>query len=203
MTCGIYMIQNEVNHKIYVGQSLDVEHRWKVHKWSLNGNYHSSTHLQQAWDKYGENSFSFTLLLECEQSQLNTYEQYYILELMTYDRRVGYNSSYGGSAERLTEESKKKIGDANRGTNSTQYGKRLSPETCQKMSMSKTGGKNPKAVPIVQLTLEGDYVRTWECSMDVERELGFHHSNIIQCCRRNRHKHKGYKWCYLSDFNTP
>ena len=32
MTCGIYMIQNKINGKIYIGQAVDIEDRWKIHK---------------------------------------------------------------------------------------------------------------------------------------------------------------------------
>jgi len=32
MTCGIYKIENNINHKIYVGQSRNIERRWQKHK---------------------------------------------------------------------------------------------------------------------------------------------------------------------------
>ena len=44
MTCGIYMIQNLVNFKIYIGQSVDIERRWGEHKYELNGGYHHNKH---------------------------------------------------------------------------------------------------------------------------------------------------------------
>ena len=62
MTCGIYMILNKNNGKIYIGQSIDAEYRMKKHKQQLTGNYHSNTHLQRAWNKYGEDAFEFNLL---------------------------------------------------------------------------------------------------------------------------------------------
>ena len=89
MACGIYMILNKVNGKIYIGKAIDIERmRWEQHKRRLRDNKHDNKHLQNAWNKYGEINFEFSILLECEESQLNTYEQYYIFELMTYDRRV-------------------------------------------------------------------------------------------------------------------
>ena len=30
--CGIYKITNQVNSKIYIGQSKDIYRRWKEHK---------------------------------------------------------------------------------------------------------------------------------------------------------------------------
>lgn len=31
MTCGIYKIVNNINGKIYIGQSIDIERRWNAH----------------------------------------------------------------------------------------------------------------------------------------------------------------------------
>ena len=59
--CGIYCIFNKVNHKRYIGQSVDINARWSKHKKLLsrktyNGDNH---HLTNAWHKYGENNFDF------------------------------------------------------------------------------------------------------------------------------------------------
>ncbi len=133
MTCGIYMIQNKVNGKMYIGQAIDIEgDRWKTHRKELKGGYHGNKHLQNAWNKYGEASFEFSILLECEESQLNTFEEYYIFELMTYDPWVGYNKTYGGNSGRPTKETKRKFSEAKKG-------KTLSEETRKKMSEVKKG----------------------------------------------------------------
>jgi group I intron endonuclease len=31
MTCGVYSITNKNNGKIYIGASIDIEHRWREH----------------------------------------------------------------------------------------------------------------------------------------------------------------------------
>ena len=143
MICGIYMIQNKVNGKIYIGQAGDIKDRWKQHKSYLNGGYHVNKHLQRSWNKYGEESFEFSILLECEESQLNTYEQYYIFELMTYDSRVGYNKNYGGNSGRPTEEIRRKLSETKIGENNPNYGKPLSNETKRKLSEALKGENNP------------------------------------------------------------
>ena len=38
MTIGIYKIENKINKKIYVGQSINIEKRWKEHKYLLTIN---------------------------------------------------------------------------------------------------------------------------------------------------------------------
>ena len=53
-----------------------------------------------------------------------------------------------------------------------------------------------KSKPIIQLSLDGEFIRRWESAMDVEREKGYSHSNIAAACLG---KHKvicGYKWEY-------
>ena len=61
MTCGIYMIRNKVNGKMYIGQAIEMEGvRWKTHRRELKGDYHENKHLQNAWNKYGQDNFEFS-----------------------------------------------------------------------------------------------------------------------------------------------
>lgn len=56
------------------------------------------------------------------------------------------------------------------------------------------------SIPIVQLTKNGEYIATYKSATQVKKELGFHNSHIIGCCKGKRKTHKGYKWMYLSDY---
>ena len=38
--CGIYIIKNEKNNKLYVDQSTDIYNRWKQHVRDLKSNRH-------------------------------------------------------------------------------------------------------------------------------------------------------------------
>lgn len=134
MTCGIYMIQNLVNGKIYIGQAVDIEERWKNHKNSLRRNCHHNKHLQNSWNRDGEENFEFTVICECGENQLNTLEQYYIFELMSYDGKIGYNKSYGGGGCRATEETRKKLREAHKGEKNGFYSKHHAEETRKKIS---------------------------------------------------------------------
>lgn len=62
---GIYLIMNQINGKGYVGQAVNIEERWKQHKYRLNGQYHGNKHLQNAWNKYGKDNFVFIILEKC------------------------------------------------------------------------------------------------------------------------------------------
>ena len=59
MTCGIYKITNKQNEKFYIGSSTNIEMRWCAHKSCLRRNVHSNQHLQNAWNKYGNEEGEF------------------------------------------------------------------------------------------------------------------------------------------------
>ena len=71
MTCGIYMIQNTTNGKIYIGQAIDIEKRWKNHIWELDNNRHTNKHLQRTWNKYKKELNTITVSEELKKKILN------------------------------------------------------------------------------------------------------------------------------------
>ena len=57
-----------------------------------------------------------------------------------------------------------------------------------------TNGKLSK--PVSQYTLDGNYIKEFSSTMEVQRQLGYHHTNISLCCN-GKYKHAyGYKWKY-------
>ena len=79
---GIYRIQNTINGNSYIGSAVVVQKRWNVHNHGLRNNKHPNTHLQRAYNKYGENSFKWYVLeLVRDENNLIEREQYYIDEL--------------------------------------------------------------------------------------------------------------------------
>ena len=93
--CGIYRIENLVNHKSYVGQSIDIYERWSEHRWALDNERHDNKHLMRAWHKYKEFNFEFTILEQCEMDDLNDREIYWIAHYDAYYN--GYNQTKGGN----------------------------------------------------------------------------------------------------------
>jgi group I intron endonuclease len=59
---GIYCIKNVVTGKMYIGSSINIEGRWKQHRYQLNTNRHENHYLQHSWNKHGEGSFEFSIL---------------------------------------------------------------------------------------------------------------------------------------------
>ena len=74
MTTGIYKIENLINHKIYIGQSVHIERRWQEHCRPSN----SKSLIAKAIKKYGKENFSFQIIEECSCEDLNKQEEYYI-----------------------------------------------------------------------------------------------------------------------------
>lgn len=61
--------------------------------------------------------------------------------------------------------------------------------------------KGKLSIPIVQLTLEGDFIREWENTCEPGRK-GFDHSSIIHCLKGNANSHGGYRWLYKEDYEN-
>ena len=88
--CGVYKIKNIINNKIYVGSSKDIKNRWYQHKNLLDNGIHGNRHLQNAWDKYGDENFKFEIIEECEPAIQFEREQFYLNTLDPFGEN-GYN----------------------------------------------------------------------------------------------------------------
>lgn len=88
---GIYVIRCSPTNKVYVGSSINVDKRWKVHRAALRNRGHHNAYLQRAWDKYGEASFEFAIVEECSIDVLLTREGAWIERLRAADPEYGFN----------------------------------------------------------------------------------------------------------------
>ena len=75
MNCGIYKIINLITNDFYLGQSINLEQRKRQHWSKLKRNIHTNKHLQNSWNKHGEENFKFEILVYCEPFELTRYEQ--------------------------------------------------------------------------------------------------------------------------------
>lgn len=90
-TSGIYIIKHIPSNKIYIGSANNFKLRFIKHRRLLRANCHHSSHLQNAYNKYKEEDFSFDILEET--SDLVNREQYYLDLYTPYDNSIGYNIS--------------------------------------------------------------------------------------------------------------
>jgi Glyceraldehyde-3-phosphate dehydrogenase/erythrose-4-phosphate dehydrogenase len=49
---------------------------------------------------------------------------------------------------------------------------------------------------VYQYSLDGRFIKEYPSTMEVYRQLGYHQSNISQCCNGNYKQAFGYIWCY-------
>ena len=142
---GIYKITNKLNGKVYIGQSIDIDTRWRQH---INAKDNYAIH--NAIKKYGKENFKFEVLLECPANMLDVWERD-MIALYDCISPKGYNLTEGGEGHHLSEETKIKISNARKGIprseetkikiSNAQKGIPLSAETRLKMSEAKKGVK--------------------------------------------------------------
>jgi group I intron endonuclease len=116
---GIYGIQNNNNGKLYIGSSVQLSKRRKRHFNALRKNKHHNQHLQRAFDKDGEKSFSWIVLENVSDViVLRTKEGSWIKKLDTANPNNGYNFNDEPNAmlgRKHTNETKKKMSKAKQG----------------------------------------------------------------------------------------
>jgi group I intron endonuclease len=72
---GIYQIVNTKTKRSYIGATKNFVRRVSVHMSILKNGTHSSSLMQKDFDKYGEDSFIFGLLIECTKEELVSKEK--------------------------------------------------------------------------------------------------------------------------------
>lgn len=95
---GIYKITNLINNKVYIGQSNNIERRFKEHQYKGES---SGISLDVAIQKYGKDMFSYEIIEECSLEQLNNRETYWIQYYNS--KETGYNCSDGGDQQSVGE----------------------------------------------------------------------------------------------------
>lgn len=214
---GIYKIQNLINGKIYIGQSVHIQARFNQHKnEAKNGN---TRPLYNAIRKYGIENFSFEIIEECSKEMLNEREIYWIKKYDSFHN--GYNLTPGGnepykvdidsiyslwdngkSTKEITE-----IANISKAsvynylcdypkyspTESNRRGGKLAYETAIKNGKIKYR-LNPNLTSIIQYTLSGEYIKDWSSQNQIERELGISSDLIGKVLNGKQKQAGGFQW---------
>ena len=115
---AIYVIKCLINNKIYIGSSVNLRNRINRHYNDLINQKHSSNHLQNAFNLYGNENFIVEVLEFCDRKLLITREQYFLNKLKPWNREIGFNiCEIAGSPSKkvLSEEHKNKISQSLKG----------------------------------------------------------------------------------------
>lgn len=71
-------------------------------------------------------------------------------------------------------------------------------EWCNRKYNMNYNGLNKKrnSKKIIQYDIKNNFIKEWECIMEVQRQLGINNANICQCCKGNYKTAGGYIWKY-------
>lgn len=97
MKCYIYFIINQVTKERYVGQTTNFARRKNEHLSKLKENRHPNPKLQNAFNKYGIDSFIINKIQfdDITKKELDEQEIYYIKKYNSFEN--GYNLTAGGT----------------------------------------------------------------------------------------------------------
>lgn len=94
---GIYKITNQLNGKVYIGQSVNLKHRWIDHKSRARTGKQSP--LYNDMRDLGFENFKFEIIEQCDKESLNDREVYWIKYYNSNNSEIGYNKNNGGNGE--------------------------------------------------------------------------------------------------------
>jgi group I intron endonuclease len=113
---GVYKITCKGNNECYVGSTMWIKKRINEHLWRLRSKKHKN-YIQNSYDKYGEETFEFCVLLYLEDAtckeELFSHEQYYI---DTLDPKFNTCKIAGSTlGMKLSQDVKDRISNAHKG----------------------------------------------------------------------------------------
>ena len=108
--------------------------------------------------------------------------------------KSGENNPFYGKTH--SDEVKKKLSEK-------ALNQRHSKETREKMSKSMkenhadfNGKNNPRANPVNQYSLNGEFIKRWDYAKEASRTLDINYSSLISCCTGKYKSSGGYIWEY-------
>lgn len=200
-------IRLDTNQPFYIGIGTKGEDDWKYRYYTRAlSNKNRNNHWIRIVKKFG---FKYEILLESNDYEFIKEKEKEFIKL--YGRRdLGLgtlvNMTDGGEGcqgLKHTNETKKKLSIANKGKDYISGIKR-SEETKMKISIAKTGKKQSrKAVearamailkPILQYSLNGEFIKEWKSIKEAADTLNIHHSNICAALYKKYKQSGGFKW---------
>jgi len=203
---AIYEFVNNINGKIYIGQTKNFKSRLRCHKYHTKFNKKNNP-FYAALRKYGWDNFSINVLEECDIELLNEKEEYWIKEKdCIYPN--GYNIMKGGNQYEMSEDTKKKISETRKGIKfssnhienlrKSHLGKTLTEEQKSKIS-EKNKGKihseetkkklrysNPNRKEVGRFNSEGSLICKYESIKEAAKILECNVGHLSECCRGKR-----------------
>lgn len=183
----IYM-HTAPNGKMYIGQTCDINHRF-----GNNGyNYKGCKRFMNAIKKYGWDNFEHRIISSnLTKEEADFQEMFYISAYNLTDDKYGYNITKGGAGVGLSCEK------------NGMFGKHHTKESRHKMSIHHPLTIPKRRKPIVQLTLDGKFIKIWDSNKSVAQALHISKGNLCNHCKNGIPKTiGGFTFRYLKEFDT-
>jgi group I intron endonuclease len=170
--CGIYLLRNSLNGKVYVGQSVQIEIRFLQHKRSAKRG--DKSHLYDAIRKYGDKAFTCEVLEECEPELFDEKESHWMLVHDCRNPERGYNFMPAGQNGRIMDAKMRAIlSEKSRGYKQT-------PEAIEKIRIAATGKTHtPETKAKISAANKGRKVKL-ESSQATAKALAQRWANLTQ-----------------------
>lgn len=176
-TSGIYMIWSSVNNKEYIGSAINLRRRKNEHFKDLKRNKHYNPRLQNHFNKYGEDVFTFGIIKFCIKEKLIEREQFSINLLhpefnicQTAGSSLGVKNSEKTKLKRIIS---RKI--YNKTSEGIQY----------LQSISK---------PIDQYDLKGNLLNSYKSISEAKKKTKILYSTISLCLQSKTTMAGGFLW---------
>lgn len=185
----IYKILNIQNGKFYIGSASFYDKRISKHIYHLKRNEHPNKYLQNAWNKYKEESFYFFIIEETTKELLLEREQYWLDSTQCYNREIGYNIATKAESRigtTMSDSAKEAIGNFWRG-------KKHSPERIVQTKLDRTLAQGKKILVYDKFM---NFITEFDSISETSRQLGVSIATISKQCSRN----SGFKICNNSKY---
>lgn len=193
-------------------------------RWQNGFGYRHQTDFYKAILECGWDNMAHRVIKEgLTKEEAERLETEYIKRYDTMNPNKGYNRAEGAmSGYHLTDEHRKKIGQANSGVNNGMYGHKYTEEERRKMSeesvwrgrkhteesrkkmsealkghtRTKKGAEHPGARAVNQYTKDNVFIRRYDTAREAGRITGALCSSICNCVKGKQKTAGGYIWRY-------
>lgn len=190
---GVYSITCKTTGKYYIGGAVNLYDRIRLHISDLLSNTHHNSYLQNAVNKYGIENFKFEVIDFYYKDLVFGAELWWINILDACNKERGYNiNAYTKTRQGavLSQKTKDKISKSLRGRKRSEDIKKKATK-----ALRSAIGKS-----VVQLDLNGNFIKKWKVLSDAARTLGIVPTNITANAKGKILKCKKWIFVYADEY---
>lgn len=178
---GVYKITCTINNRFYIGSASCINAstskrgflgRYNIHTKSLIENKHKNVILQNSFNKYGIDNFTFSIIEYCNPEDCKDKEQFYLDILQPFYPK-GFNICKNALCNNTKNNTKTRIS-----------------------TRDITNLNNHLKVAVIQRDLNNDILHEYEGIANAARLTNTHRVAIYKCCKKEYKTAGGYIWEY-------